>query len=179
VFLVHRLDRETSGVLLFAKSFQAQQTLKDNWPSTEKFYLAAVRGHLKERCGIFSSYLAEDDDLYVHSVADERRGKFSQTAYAVIGESRNVSIVKIKLLTGRKNQIRVHFAENGAPVLGDMKYGEGDTFRQRLCLHAKSISFPQPYNGKRLFFETPIPDVFRKVAKGFSEDDWKTTEVPY
>ncbi len=178
VFLVHRLDRETSGVLLFAKSFQAQQTLKDNWASTEKLYLAAVRGRLKERCGIFASYLAEDDEMYVHSVADARRGKFSQTAYAVIGECGGVSLVKIRLLSGRKNQIRVQFAENGLPVLGDAKYGAGDSFRQRLCLHAKSIAFHHPHNGRRLFFDTPIPDVFRMIAKGFSEDDWNATDVP-
>lgn len=178
VFLVHRLDRETSGVLLFAKSFEAQQTLKDHWSTTEKFYLAAVRGHLQERCGIFSSYLAEDEDLYMSSVEDPRRGKFAQTAYAVIGETNTVSFVKIRLLSGRKNQIRVHFAEHGLPVVGDPKYGRDDPFRERLCLHAKSIAFNQPHSGKRLFFDTPIPPVFTKLAKGLTEADWLATEVP-
>jgi tRNA pseudouridine32 synthase/23S rRNA pseudouridine746 synthase/23S rRNA pseudouridine1911/1915/1917 synthase len=178
VFLVHRLDRETSGVLLFAKTFEAQQTLKDNWPSTEKFYLAAVRGHLKERCGIFSSYLAEDEDLYVSSVNDPSQGKFSQTAYAVIGEAGALSFVKIRLLSGRKNQIRVHFSEHGLPVVGDMKYGRDDPFRQRLCLHAKSIAFNHPHSRERMFFDTPIPAVFVKLAKGLTEADWANTDVP-
>ncbi len=178
VFLVHRLDRETSGVLLFAKSFEVQQRLKENWSRTEKLYLAAVRGHLRERCGVFSSYLLEDDDLYVRSVSDRTRGKFSQTAYAVIGENAAMSFVKIRLLSGRKNQIRVHFAESGLPVVGDAKYGDGDRFRSRLCLHAKSIAFNHPHDGRRLFFDTLIPAVFTTLARGLGEADWQNTEVP-
>ena len=178
VFLVHRLDRETSGVLLFAKSEEAQERLKSNWKATEKLYLAAVRGHLKEKSGVFSSYLAENEDLYVYSVDDPAQGRLSQTAYEVIKETPSLTLVKIRLLTGRKNQIRVHFAENGHPVVGDPKYGTNDPFRERLCLHAKSISFDHPHSGKRLFFDTPIPDVFNRLGNGFSEADWLATPIP-
>ena len=178
VFLVHRLDRETSGVLLFAKSEQAQESLKANWKATEKLYLAAVRGHLKEKAGVFSSFLAENEDLYVYSVDDPAQGKLSQTAYAVIKETPSLSLVKIRLLTGRKNQIRVHFSEAGHPVVGDPKYGTHDPFRERLCLHAKSIAFDHPHSGKRLFFDTPIPEAFKRLGNGFDEADWAATPIP-
>ncbi len=177
VWLVHRLDRETSGVLLVAKSEEAQQHLKDHWKSTEKYYLAAVRGHLKAKSGIFSSYLAENEDQFVYSVADPAKGKFSQTAYTVIKETPTLSLVKIKLMTGRKNQIRVQFAEHGHPVVGDPKYGARDAFRERLCLHAKSIAFGHPHSGKRLFFDTPIPEVFSRLAGGLDEPLWLKTHV--
>jgi tRNA pseudouridine32 synthase/23S rRNA pseudouridine746 synthase/23S rRNA pseudouridine1911/1915/1917 synthase len=179
VFLVHRLDRETSGVLLFAKSEEAQQRIKEGWKNTEKFYLAAVHGHLKEKTGVFSSYLAEDEDLFVRSVPDAGKGKWSQTAYAVIKETPGMSLVKVRLLTGRKNQIRVHFAEHGHPLVGAPKYGmRRDPFRERLCLHAKSISLDHPHSGKRLFFDTPIPEAIAKLAGGLSESDWAETRVP-
>lgn len=178
VYLVHRLDRETSGVLLFAKTEEAQQTLKDNWKSTEKLYLAAVRGHLEQKSGVLSSYLAENEDLYVFSTDDPSQGKLSQTAYAVIKEVPGLSLVKIRLLTGRKNQIRVHFAEAGHPVVGDPKYARNDPFRERLCLHAKSIAFNHPYTGKRLFFDTPMPAAFSRLARGLTEEEWAATPVP-
>jgi len=178
VFLVHRLDRETSGVLLFAKSEEAQRRLKEDWKSTEKYYLAAVRGRLKTKSGIFSSYLAENSDQFVHSVSDPAKGRFSQTAYAVIKETTTLSFVKIRLLTGRKNQIRVQFAENGYPVVGDPKYGSRDPFRERLCLHAKSIAFNHPHSGRRLFFNTPIPAAFNRLAGGLNESDWRDCRNP-
>jgi len=178
VYLVHRLDRETSGVLLFAKSEEAQQRIKDNWKSTEKLYLAAVRGHLKEKAGVITSYLAENEDQFVYSVADPSKGKLSQTAYAVIKETPSLSLVKIRLLTGRKNQIRVQFAERGHPVVGDPKYGKKDPFRERLCLHAKFIAFDHPHSGKRLSFDTPIPEVFARLAGGLDEAAWQGTSVP-
>lgn len=162
-YLVHRLDRETSGIMLFAKSEAAQQTLKDNWTNNEKIYLAAVRGHLTEKKGVLSSYLAEDEDLFVHSVKDPEAGKLSKTGYEVISESPTMSLLKIRLLTGRKNQIRVQFSEIGHPVVGDPKYGRNDPFRERLCLHAKSIAFDHPYSGKRLFFDTALPQTFIRL----------------
>lgn len=177
VYLVHRLDRDTSGVLLFAKTEEAQQQIKDNWKKTEKFYLAAVYGHLKTKRGVFSSYLAENEDQFVYSVSDPSKGKLSQTAYAVIKETPTLSLVKIKLLTGRKNQIRVQFAEQGHAVAGDAKYGRKDPFRERLCLHAKSIAFDHPHSGKRLSFDTPIPDVFSRLAGGLTEAEWQATAV--
>jgi len=167
VYLVHRLDRETSGVMLYAKSEEAQQRLKDNWSNNEKVYYAALWGHLKEKQGTLTSYLAEDDDLFVYSVKDPAQGKLSQTAYEVVAENATMSLVKINLLTGRKNQIRVQFSELGHPVVGDTKYGRDDPFRERLCLHAKSIAFDHPYSGKRLTFDTPLPQTFLRLFPQF------------
>lgn len=178
VYLVHRLDRETSGVLLFAKSEEAQNAIKDNWKSTEKFYLAAVHGTLRAKSGILSSYLAEGEDLRVRSVRNPAHGKFSQTAYAVVAETPALSLVKIRLLTGRKNQIRVQFADEGHPVAGDARYGRGETLRERLCLHAKSIAFNHPHSGERLFFDTPVPDVFKRLFPAFTEDAWLAANAP-
>lgn len=171
-FLVHRLDRDTSGVMLFAKSQEMQLKLKNDWAETEKFYLAAVYGRPKKRTGIFSSHLAENTDFRVYSVRDPELGRFSETEYRVIGETDTLTLVKIHLLTGRKNQIRVHFAEHGLPVVGDTKYNPRDTFTTRLCLHSKSIAFNHPFSGQRCFFETEIPTIFMQLAKGFREADW-------
>ena len=179
VFVVHRLDRETSGILIFAKSEEAQTRLKDAWRNNEKLYLTAVLGHLKEKRGIFASYLAENEDLFVRSTADPLRGKFSQTVYAVIKELPLLSLVKIRLLTGRRNQIRVHFSEHGHPVIGDSRYGGAQPpFHERLCLHAKSIAFDHPHSGRRLFFDTPIPELFKRLGQGFDEPNWAATSVP-
>lgn len=163
VYLVHRLDRETSGIMLFAKTEEAQQRLKDNWSNNEKIYYAALRGHLKAKQGTLTSYLAEGENLFVYSVKDPTQGKRSQTAYEVVAENATMSLVKINLLTGRKNQIRVQFSEIGHPVVGDPKYGRNDPFRERLCLHAKSIAFDHPYSGKRLSFDTPLPQTFLRL----------------
>ncbi|MCL1920987.1 MAG: RluA family pseudouridine synthase [Kiritimatiellaeota bacterium] len=160
---VHRLDRETSGVMIFAKTQEAQNTLKDNWKGNEKIYFAAVRGKLAEKCGTLTSYLAEDEDLFMRSVDNPQDGKLSQTAYEVVAETPTMSLLKINLLTGRKNQIRVQFAEAGHPVVGDPKYGRNDPFRERLCLHAKSIAFDHPHHGKRMFFDTELPSVFLRL----------------
>lgn len=175
VFLVHRLDRDTSGVLLFAKTEEAKLALQENWKQTEKRYLAAVHGHLTAKSDLLSDYLAEDDDQYVRTVIDPSKGKLSQTAYTVIKETPRLTFLKINLLTGRKNQIRVQFAVRGHAVVGDPKYGKKDTLRERLCLHAKSIAFDHPHSGQRLFFDTPIPEVFNRLAHGLTEADWQNT----
>jgi len=177
VYLVHRLDRGTSGVLIFAKSEKAQETLKDRWKGTEKYYLAAVRGHLKEKSGLLSSYLAEDENLFVRAVSP-KFGRLSQTLYTVIRESPNMSLLKIRLLTGRRNQIRVQFADIGHPLVGDTRYGRNETGRERLCLHAKSIAFNHPHSGERLTFDTPIPEIFTRQFRGFTEAEWTATSVP-
>lgn len=175
VFVVHRLDRESSGLLIFAKSYAVQQRLKDNWENTEKLYLAAVHGHLTPRSGMIESYLAEDGDQFVASTQEPKAGRLAKTLYSVIKETRTLSILKIKLLTGRKNQIRVHFAERGHPVAGDRKYGPGGKGFERLALHAKSLSFNHPHRGERMFFNTAIPDFFKKIADGLAESEWDPT----
>lgn len=171
VFVVHRLDRDTSGLLVFAKTFENQKKLKENWKNTEKYYLAVVFGHFRKKKGVFSSRLAENADQFVHSVDDPGVGKLAETHYTVIKETRTMSVLKIHLLTGRKNQIRVHLAENGCPVVNDVKYG-GRTSRGRMALHAKTLAFDHPFTCKRLSFDTGIPDFFQKLAQGLDERDW-------
>lgn len=156
-FTVHRLDRETSGLLIFAKSAAVQQQLKGNWKAVEKHYTAVVHGCLAEKSGTFASYLAEDADQFVHSTPDETKGKWSETLYRVVRETPRFSLLDITLLTGRKNQIRVHLAEAGHPVAGDAKYGKKGDRIPRLALHARTLSFPHPHDGRPLAFEVPVP----------------------
>ncbi|HAL44791.1 MAG TPA: RNA pseudouridine synthase [Phycisphaerales bacterium] len=164
-YLVHRLDQWTSGVLIFAKSEGVKDKLQEQWDKTEKKYLAVVHGHLKEKEGVVSSYLAENKMFVVYSTNDKIKGKLSHTAYKVVKESGNFSLLEINLLTGRKNQIRVHLADLGHPIVGDRKYGKGDDGFKRLALHAKSISFLHPATGKQMFFETKMPGYFKEVMK--------------
>jgi len=163
-YVVHRLDRETSGLLIFAKTEAVQQHLKDHWKEVEKEYLAIVHGSLKEKSGLLSSYLAENDDQFVYST-DQTKGKWSETQYSVVRENELFSELKINLLTGRKNQIRVHFSELGHPVVGDTKYGlKGKKF-ERMALHSRSIAFNHPHNGKRMTFEAPVPEFFTRLMR--------------
>lgn len=171
VFVVHRIDRDTSGLLVFAKTYDNQQNLKNNWKNTEKFYLAAVFGHFDVKKGLISSYLAENDDQYVHSVDDPGSGRLAETEYEVIKENRTMSFLKIRLLTGRKNQIRVHLAEHGHPVVNDPKYSDR-TARGLMALHAKTLAFDHPFNGKRMHFDAGIPERFSALAQGLDETDW-------
>lgn len=169
VYVVHRLDQDTSGVLVFAKTEQAQEFLKDHWERTIKTYYAVVHGRLEKKEGTISSYLTEDDDYVMHSTPDSRKGKLARTAYTVLKETSKFSLLKINLLTGRKNQIRVHFADQGHPVVGDAKYGKSTTKIQRLALHAQSISLTHPFNGKRLTFETKVPEYFITLVGHWGE----------
>ena len=146
IFIVHRLDQWTSGVLLFAKSEPVKERLQENWPQVKKTYVAVVHGHPGQKEGTITSYLAETKGLIVYSTDDPALGKLSHTAYKIIKESRIFSLLEIDLLTGRKNQIRVHLADMGHPIVGDRKYGlRGDKYR-RLALHARSIRFQPPPN---------------------------------
>lgn len=162
VYVVHRLDRETSGVLVFAKSPQAKDFLKDNWKSFSKIYHAVVHGHMTQKSGIIENYLSEDEDYVVHSSEDEKGGKLARTAYKVIKETPRYSLVEINLLTGRKNQIRVHFSGAGHPVVGDTKYGSR-TKCGRLALHSSSISFLHPFSRQSMIIQAPLPDIFDRL----------------
>lgn len=158
VYLVHRLDRETSGVMMVAKTPEAEDYFRSHWNEiTEKTYLALVHGRLNEDAGAFESLLAEDPDGYrVRSVKDPSRGRPSRTEWTKRRFDRDCTLVEARLKTGRKNQIRVHFSEAGHPVVGDVKYHAPPGSR-RLCLHAWRLSFIHPRTGKKLFFETPLP----------------------
>ena len=164
IFVVHRLDRETSGVLVFAKNPRAQEFLKDHWRENKKIYYAVVHGRMARRSGTISSYLIEDDKYRMHSFADGSEGKLAHTAYKVIKETDKFSLLEIDLLTGRKNQIRVHLSGEGHPLVGDDKYGHPDRRYPNLALHARSISFTHPAHGERMTFEAPIPEHFFKLV---------------
>ncbi len=164
VYIVHRLDREVSGILIFARSVAAKNTLQAQWARVEKHYLALVHGLPPESEGTFSSYLVENGVHSVHSTTDPKRGKLSHTAYKVLGHSKGVTLLDINLLTGRKHQIRVHLAEHNLPIVGDMKYGGKRSGARRLALHAKSIAFEHPHSGKPCFFETRMPHLFSRIS---------------
>jgi RluA family pseudouridine synthase len=163
VYVVHRLDQDTSGILLFAKSEAAKRFLQEHWEETDKYYLAIIHGRLTAPEGTFSSYLAENTAHNVYSTGVASKGKLSHTKYRVLQETRENSLVEVHLLTGRKHQIRVHFAEQGHPVLGDRKYGNTAPAAKRLALHARTISFVHPFNGRRLSFDTGIPEDFVRM----------------
>jgi tRNA pseudouridine32 synthase/23S rRNA pseudouridine746 synthase/23S rRNA pseudouridine1911/1915/1917 synthase len=163
LFTVHRLDQWTSGVLVFAKSEEIKLQLQAQWKETEKKYLAVVHGHPAQKEGIITSYLAENKAFVVYSTPDPAKGKLSRTAYKVLKETGQFSLLEVGLLTGRKNQIRVHLADSGHPVVGDRKYGKAaDRFR-RLALHSKSISFKHPATGEQMTFESKAPAYFRSL----------------
>ncbi|WP_246125806.1 RluA family pseudouridine synthase [Geobacter argillaceus] len=166
VYIVHRLDRDTSGILILAKSEPAKIFLQGHWQETDKRYLTVVHGSLVPKAGTISSYLAENSAFTVFSTPDTALGKLSHTEYTVLKEGRGFSLLEIHLLTGRKHQIRVQLSEKGHPVVGDRKYGKVNDGYGTLALHARSISFTHPVSGKRLTFATGIPDfVSRLVGK--------------
>jgi tRNA pseudouridine32 synthase/23S rRNA pseudouridine746 synthase/23S rRNA pseudouridine1911/1915/1917 synthase len=171
VYIVHRLDRDTSGILLFAKSEQAKLFLQSDWENTTKIYLAVVFGHITPPQGTISSYLAENAAFTVYSTPDPTRGKLSHTAYTLVKEVKGFSLLRIHLLTGRKHQIRVHMADKGHPVVGDRKYGRDHASYANLALHACSISFTHPVSGARLRFETRIPGLFTRLVGEFHLPD--------
>ena len=162
-YVVHRLDRDTSGVMLFAKSEEAKRYLQEHWEKTEKHYLAIVHGRLTPAEDIISTYLVESSAHRVYSTTDAERGKLSRTAYKVMKMAKGFSLVDVHLLTGRKHQIRVHFSDKGYPVAGDQKYSDKPSAARRLCLHARSLTFPHPAFGKPMTFEAEIPDDFVRL----------------
>lgn len=163
IFIVHRLDRDTSGIVAFAKTEAAKNCLQDQWDQTEKKYLAVVYGKLAKKSDTITSYLAENAAHIVYSTQNKSIGKLSTTSYQVLKETKDFSLLEINLITGRKNQIRVHLAEIGHPVVGDTKYGPKNNMYKRMALHAHSISFLHPWNGKRMFLETKIPFFFTNL----------------
>lgn len=169
VYVVHRLDQATSGVLVFAKTEKVQNYLKDNWSSTVKMYYAIVHGKLEKKSGLIESYLTEDEDYVMHSTTDKDKGKLAKTEYTVVFETAFFSVLKINLLTGKKNQIRVHLADLGHPIVGDVKYGKEKSTdksakHKNMMLHAFSIALPHPFSQKIIRVQADVPDYFRKVV---------------
>ena len=158
VWLVHRLDRETSGVMMFAKSEEVANFFRSDWNRlTAKTYVARTEGAISGDSGTFESFLKEDPDGYkVRSVPEGTPGaKRALTEWRVLARSGNSTLVEVNLKSGRKNQIRVHFSEAGHPVAGDVKYGAARA--SRLFLHAKSLAITHPADGRMMEFVSPSP----------------------
>jgi RluA family pseudouridine synthase len=167
LFVVHRLDRDTSGILIFAKSEEAMLRLKDRWKETEKRYLAVVHGRCEKSSDTITSYLAEDSHYTVYTTTDTTRGRLCRTAYKVLRVVKGVSLLELVLLTGRKNQIRVHLAGIGHPIVGDIKYGKENESQPRMALHARMISFNHPFSGRQLTIESEVPVFFTTLVGRF------------
>ncbi len=165
VHIVHRLDRETSGLLVFAKSAEAKEFLQTEWSGFSKKYVAVVCGILPEKEGIITSHLTENRAHKVYSTSDTKLGKYAKTAFRVLKESEAYSLLEIDLLTGRKNQIRVHMADRGCPVVGDKKYGEKQPGIKRLCLHSASLSLLHPFSKESMTFEAKTPTYFASLIQ--------------
>lgn len=164
IFIVHRLDRDTSGLLVFARSEKAKITLQENWHEAEKTYLAFVEGHPDPTSGSIESHLTENEARRVYSTKDPKKGKLSITHYKTLKEVNKRTLLEIKLLTGRKNQIRVHLADKGWPIVGDSKYGRKIRDNKRLALHSHILTINHPHSGERLTFKAPAPATFHKMA---------------
>ena len=165
VYVVHRLDRDTSGLMMFAKDEKTQHTLRDNWHEIvyDRRYVAVVAGEMEKNAGTVHSWLT-DRVLYVHSSPVDDGGKESVTHYRTIKRANGYSLVELHLETGRKNQIRVHLSDMGCPIVGDRKYGSDDKVKRTIRLLAYSISFPHPVQQRRVHVEIPMPDGFVHIG---------------
>ncbi|MCI0382802.1 MAG: RluA family pseudouridine synthase [Chlamydiae bacterium] len=168
VYPVHRLDRETSGVMVFALNEKAKEELKNQFEkhAITRKYIAVAHNQILQDEGTFQSFLQENKNYYVKS---GKRGKVAITHYKVLKKNQECTLVAIQLETGRKNQIRVHFAENGFPILGDEKYGFQNDGANRLFLHAHKLGFAHPISKKPMQFISPVPEIFYKEAKSCLE----------
>lgn len=165
IYVLHRLDRETSGLMIYAKDYEAKRILQTDWQESvmERCYLAVVEGHVEQEKGTITSWLTENKNYLVYSSPQPNSGQKAVTHYSVLKTGKNYTLLKIKLETGRKNQIRVHMQDIGHSVIGDKKYGATKNPINRLGLHAYILDFRHPMTDKIMHFETPIPEVFEKI----------------
>ncbi|HBS87485.1 MAG: hypothetical protein A2W91_00535 [Bacteroidetes bacterium GWF2_38_335] len=166
IFIVHRLDRETSGLMLFAKSEEVKTLLQESWNESvlQRTYVAVVEGVMEKYSGTISSYLFETSSMIVHSSQNPEKGQWAVTGFLTLEKGKYYSLVKLDLETGRKHQIRVHMCDIGHPVAGDKKYGAVTNPLKRMGLHAMVLSFVHPVSGEKLFFDTPVPGSFLKIT---------------
>lgn len=159
VFVVHRLDRDVSGLILFAKSAERKEELQLQFRErrAERVYLALVEGSVREDAFTVRSYLAENAAFRVYTTKDERRGKLAVTHVRVLARSQGRSLVEVRLDTGRKHQIRVHLADAGHPIVGDRRYGRAERGTRRIALHASRLRFTHPRSGEVMEFASGAP----------------------
>ena len=163
--VVHRLDRDTSGLMVYAKDIETEQILEHNWHQIvyDRRYVAVVSGEMEQDNGTIANWLKDNKAYITYSSPTDNGGKYAVTHFQVLNRTTEHSLVEYKLETGRKNQIRVHSAYMGHPVCGDVKYGNGDDPLHRLCLHAYMLCFTHPVTGEPMEFSTPIPTAFRSL----------------
>lgn len=167
VFIVHRLDQETSGLLVFAKNERVKNKLQETWSKSvkERLYLALVEGQVNKRSGKITSWLKETKSHTVYSSRDKKNGRHAITHYQLIQGNQDYSLLEVSLQTGRKNQIRVHMQDIGHPVVGDKKYGATKNPINRLGLHAYVLTFIHPVSGKTLRFTSAAPQSFYNQSR--------------
>lgn len=165
--VVHRLDRDTSGLMVYAKDKRTELLLEEDWHNIvyDRRYVAVVSGEMRETDGVIANWLKDNKAYFTYSSPVDNGGKYAVTHFHVLARSPRYSLVEYRLETGRKNQIRVHSADMSHPVCGDVKYGNGDDIIGRLCLHAYILCFYHPVTHRRMEFATPIPPAFRTVFK--------------
>lgn len=165
--VVHRLDRDTSGLMVYAKDLDTEQILEHNWHQIvyDRRYVAVVSGEMEQDEGTIRNWLKDNKAYITYSSPVDNGGKLAVTHYHVLDRTTDHSLVEFRLETGRKNQIRVHSADMGHPVCGDVKYGNGDDPLHRLCLHAWLLCFTHPVTNEPMEFVTPVPTSFRQLFK--------------
>jgi 23S rRNA pseudouridine1911/1915/1917 synthase len=175
LYIVHRLDKFASGILVFARSEEIQSVMRDLFHRHEiqRKYWVIAEGTIEKDRGTIRSYLAQDRSLRMHSTNNVKQGKFSVTHYRVLRRLKNTTALEVMLETGRKNQIRAHLSEMGHPILGDRAYGSAQNPLGRLGLHAFHLGFIHPIRGNYLVFETEPPPEFLRYLPDVSREDAK------
>ena len=165
--VVHRLDRDTSGLMVYAKDMETEKILEHNWHQIvyDRRYVAVLSGEMEQDEGTIENWLKDNKAYITYSSPVDNGGKLAITHFHVLDRTTDHSLVEFKLETGRKNQIRVHAADMGHPVCGDVKYGNGDDPLHRLCLHAWLLCFEHPWTHQPMEFETTIPATFKHLFK--------------
>lgn len=162
IFIVHRLDKDTSGIIAFAKTEPVKRILQRNWDKTKRKYVALVEGKVTKGDTI-KNYLAETKTLKTYITNDKKIGKLAITKYKPIKGNKEYTLLDIEILTGRKNQIRVHMESINHPIVGDKKYNSKKNPIRRMCLHATYLEFIHPITNKRLIIEDKYPNIFDKL----------------
>ena len=179
VYVVHRLDRDTSGLMLLTRTKASRDALVNNWAGmvVKRTYVAVVEGQVQDKEGTIKSYLAEDPETYeMYSTTDKEKGKLATTAYRVLKQGMKYAMLELSVKTGRKNQLRVHMKDMGNPVSGDRKYGGHASPINRVALHANLLSFIHPTTQEVVTFTSPTPSNFSTMVAPWSHHDLLPTD---
>ena len=164
IFIIHRLDKDTSGIIVFAKNEEVKRIMQRNWENTKRIYTALVEGKVSDSKTI-KNWLRETKTLHTYSSNKPNDGKLAITKYRPLKTSKEYSLLNIEILTGRKNQIRVHMSDIDHPIVGDKKYGSKKNPIRRMCLHANYLEFIHPKTNKKIEIESKYPEIFERLVK--------------